>query len=686
MPSISISDLARKLRITNQEVLERALGYGIDIGKRAIKINDKLAEQFIQKYKDEQKRQKTKDRINKLKDEINYSEEKKEKVPDASDKLIKVGKSIIVHEFATRLKMPVTKIIATLMRNGIFVNLNQAIDFEIATIIAEELGYKTELVEDNKIESFNEKIKNELKQKIEDQNTDISCDLIYRPAVVVVMGHVDHGKTKLLDVIANTDKMAKESGGITQHIGAFEVERNGRFITFIDTPGHEAFQAMRARGGEVADVAILVVAANEGIKQQTIEAIKIIEQEKIPFIVAINKIDLPDANVDRVKTELSDLNLVPEEWGGDTICAEVSAMKNIGIDELLDLVLLSVDIDKDKLLTNPCGDAMGIIIESRVDRQEGVKATIILQTGTLRKSDDIVVNGVCGRIKSIKNDKGQIIDKVGPGHPVEILGLKNIPEVGDIMQVMHDRCELKQKMKEYSYNNYKDNKDKQKTFVVKSNSNKDTISLNILAKCDFFGSAEALKSSIEKIISKMSDINLKINIIKSDVGPINEKDIFLAQETNAVVLGFNVSISPLATMIAREKKVKIKNSKIIYELIDFVYDELEAIIPIDIKVEIYSKVKVLKSFSVSKKSQIVGCAVKEGEIKSGAVFYVKHDDEIVATGSLDSLRIEKMEVKKVVPGNECGMSVKCDYEIKEGDELEFYNEIKVKKTLNREIK
>ena len=684
MPSISISDLARKLRITNQELLEKATEYGLDIGKKAIKINDSLAEQFLQQYKDEQRKQKTKDKVTKLKSNIESTEEKKEKTPLNDDRVIKIGNSIIVHEFATKLKLPVTKVIGSLMKNGIFANLNQSIDFDIATIIAEELGYKTELYEENKIQSFDEIIKKDLKEKIEIKNSDTSCDLIYRPAVVVVMGHVDHGKTKLLDVIANTNKMAKESGGITQHIGAFEIERNGRFITFIDTPGHEAFQAMRARGGEVADVAILLVAANEGIKPQTIEAIKIIEQEKIPFVVAINKIDLPDANIDRVKTGLTELNLAPEDWGGDTICAEISAMKNTGIDELLDLVLLAVDLDKEKLLTNPCGEAMGIIIESRVDKNEGVKATIILQTGRLAVGDDVIVNGVCGRIKTIKNHLGQIIENALPGHPVEILGLKNIPNVGDIMEVISDKSELKKKLKAYCYVNSQE--EKQKSYTVKANSSKDIIALNVIAKCDFFGSSEALRSSIEKIVEKISDLNVKINIIKFGVGSINENDIFSAQETNSIVLGFNVTISPLASMIAREKEVKVKNSKIIYELTDFIYDELEAIIPIDTKIETYAKAKVLKSFSINKKSQIIGCTINSGEIKSPSSFYVKRVGEIIATGSLESLRVEKNEVKKVVPGNECGMSVKCDCEIKELDELEFYNELKVKKTLNREIR
>lgn len=683
MSSISISDLARKLRITNQELLDKAIEYGFDIGKKAIKINDYLAEEFIQKYKDEQKKQKNKDKINKLKNNIEQSQ-KKQQENIVNEKIVKIDKTVIVNEFAEKLNLPVTKVIETLMKNGVFVNLNQSIDFEIASIIAEEMGYKTELCEENKTQSINEKIKNELKQKIEEKNSDVSCDLIYRPPVVVVMGHVDHGKTKLLDAIADTNKVAAEQGGITQHIGAFEVERNGRTITFIDTPGHEAFQAMRARGGEVADVAILLVAANEGIKQQTIEAIKIIEQEKLPFVIAINKIDLPDANVDRVKSQLAELNLIPEEWGGNTVCVEVSAMKNIGINELLDIVLLTIDINKEKLLANPCGQAMGVIIESRIDKNEGVKATIILQTGTLKIGDDVIINGVSGRIKLIKNSKGELIESVGPGHPVEILGLKELPDVGDIMEVVSDRSEMKRKLKEYCYISYKEGNGSQKSFVTKSNDKNCEIPLNIIIKCDFFGSIEALKASIEKIIKNLSDVNLKINIIKSDIGSINEKDIFEAQETNSIILGFNVNISPLATMIAREKNIKVKISKIIYDLIDYIYDEIEEVLPEETKIETYAKAKVLKSFSVNKKSQIIGCLIKEGEIKPGAIFYIKNNKEIVATGSLDSVKIEKDEVKKVVPGNECGMLIKSDYIVKDGDELEFYNELKVKKVIKRD--
>ncbi|HOC96535.1 MAG TPA: translation initiation factor IF-2 [bacterium] len=683
MPSISISNLARKLRITNQELLDKAVEYGFDIGRKAIKINDKIAEEFIQKYKEEQKRQKNKEKINKLKNNIEQSQKKQDNINNA-EKIVKIGKEIVVNDFAEKLNMPVTKIIELLMKNGVFVNLNQSIDFDTATIIAEELGYKTEFAEENKQENLNEKIKNELKEKIEEKNSDINCSLIYKPPVVVVMGHVDHGKTKLLDAIAHTNKVDTEQGGITQQIGAFEIERNGRTITFIDTPGHEAFQAMRARGGEVADAAILLVAANEGVKQQTIEAIKIIEQEKLPFVVAINKIDLPDANVDMVKSQLSELNLIPEEWGGNTICVEVSAMKNIGINELLDLVLLTIDINKDKLLTNPCGEAMGVIIESKIDKNEGVKATTILQTGTLNVGDDVIVNGICGRVKLIKNSKGEILESVLPGHPVEILGLKELPNVGDIMEAVSDRTELKRKLKEYCYINYKNGNNIQKSFATRVNNEKGETALNIIIKCDFFGSSEALKSSIEKIIKNLSDINLKINIIKSDIGPINEKDIFEAQETNSIILGFNVNISPLATMIAREKNIKVKISKIIYDLIDYIYDEIENILPEETKIETYAKANVLKSFSVNKNSQIIGCIIKEGEIKPGATFYVKNNKEIVATGNVDSIKIEKDEVKKVVPGNECGMLVKSDYIIKEGDELEFYNELKVKKTIKRD--
>jgi len=678
--AISVSEIARKLNITNTELIEKAESLGFDIGKKAIKINENTANQIIEKIREFEKGKKSREKMNKLQETFAKSENKKTTQKEVEeDKVVNLDKTVVVHEFAKKLNMPVTKVISCLMNNGIMANLNQTIDFEIASIISEELGYKAILQEEGIIETQNQTIKKGLKNLIKEKNADTNSNLTYRAPVVVVMGHVDHGKTKLLDAINNTDKVAKESGGITQHIGAFQVTRNGREITFIDTPGHEAFQAMRARGGEVADVAILLVAANEGIKQQTIEAIKIIEEEKLPFVVAINKIDLPDANIDKVKSDLAELNLIPEEWGGNTICAAVSATKKIGIDELLDLVLLTVDIDKDKLLANKEAPGMGTVIESRIDRNEGIKVSVILQTGKLMVGDDILINGANGRVKAIRNDKGVLLDVALPGDAIEILGIKNLPNIGDIMQVIKDKKEFKKKIKEYS--NIESSQNNKIAIVQKNKKSEESVSINVIVKSDFTGSCEALSYSLSKIAASNPDIS--INVLRNDIGNINEGDVFLAEQTNAVILGFNVATGPLASMLAREKKTRIKNSKIIYELIDYVYDEAEKIIPADNRVDIFARAKVLKIFANSKKNKIIGCYVLEGEIKANDPFCIKEGESIIATGFVEKLKIEKNEVNKVVPGNECGMCIVTNYEIQEGNILEFYKESQIKKKLNR---
>lgn len=677
--AINISEVSRKLKLTNKEFMEKAQALGFDIGQKSIKINEKLAEQVSEAIINSSKKNRQQEKMDKLKEGIAKKDSSASKEVISEDKVVYLGKNVIVHEFAKELNASVVKVISSLMRNGIMANLNQSIDFDIASIIAEELGYKAVLKEVEDQNNF-DKIKNELKDLIKQKNADLNSNLVYRAPVVVVMGHVDHGKTKLLDAVANTTKMEKESGGITQHIGAFKVKKGDREITFIDTPGHEAFQAMRARGGAVADIAILLVAANEGIKQQTIEAIKIIQQENLPFVVAINKIDLPDANIDKVKSDLSELNLVPEDWGGNVICAPISAAKNIGIDDLLDLVLLAVDIDKDRLLANLEGEAMGTIIESRVDKNEGVKATLILQTGSLRVGDEVIVNGTYGKIKLIRNEKGRILESAKAGEPIEILGLKTVLHVGDIIQVIKDKKELKKKIKEHS-GLIEESRNKQQV-VVKKNSGEtdDSVFLNLIIKSDFLGSQEALVHSIEKI---SKETKYTINILRKDVGNINENDVFFAEQTKSILLGFNVSTSPLAMMIAREKKVNHKESKIIYELTDYIYDELEKIIPHEVSIDTTGRAKVLKIFSSNKKSMIVGCAINMGEVRKGDNFYVKVGDEMVATGTVENLKIEKNEVEKAIIGNQCGLCVSCSKVIEEENILEFYKETKTKKTLKR---
>lgn len=669
---MNLSELARKLKITTEELKEKLPELGFDIGKKAIKIDESQTAKIIQKFKEEKRKQLLEEKIEKFKNiDLKTKAKKEESKKVTAENKIFIGDSIIVSKLAEKMNVSVVKIISELMKNGIIANLNQAIDFDTASIIAEEMGYSLELKNIDDALSVNDNLKEGLKELIEKNNEDFCLE---RPPVVVVMGHVDHGKTKLLDTISDTNKIKGESGGITQHIGAFQIEKNDRKLTFIDTPGHEAFQSMRARGGEVADVAILIVAANDSLKAQTLEAIKIIQEENLPFIVAINKIDLPDANIDKVKNDLAEINLTPEDWGGDTICVSISALKRTGIDELLDVLFLVSDIYKERLNCNSSGPAMATIIESHINENEGPKATIIIQTGTLRKGDYVLIDDIEGKIKSLKNDKNDFIDEAKPGDPVIISGLKGLPKVGDILQVINTKKELRKKIKDYTKNTEKINSNLSiKSLNKDGGENQNTTSLNLIIKSDFLGSKEALTGSLEKINSIP---NLKLNIIKNDVGAVSEGDVLLAEDTNSIILGFGVHVGNLAAMISRDKDIVIKTSKIIYELIDFVYEEIEKLVPAEVQMNVFGKARVLKVFSSGKK-QIFGCLVDSGYIKKGDKFYLKRNDEIIAFGDVKSLKIEKKEYEKVEPGNECGILSNIDVRILEGDLLEFYEEIEI---------
>ena len=511
---MNLSELARKLKITTEELKEKLPELGFDIGKKAIKIDENQTAKIIQKFKEEKRKKLLEEKIEKFKNIDIKDDSKKKEVKDIKNSNhIFIGNSVVVSQLAEKMNVSVVKIISELMKNGIVANLNQSIDFDTASIISEEMGYSIELKNIEDTLSFDDGLKDDLKKMI-DKNNENFC--LERPPVVVVMGHVDHGKTKLLDTLSDTNKIKGESGGITQHIGAFQIEKNDRKLTFIDTPGHEAFQSMRARGGAVADVAILIVAANDSLKAQTLEALKIIQEEELPFIVAINKIDLPDSNIDKVKNDLAEINLTPEDWGGDTICVPISALKGDGIDELLDVLFLVSDIYKEKLNCNISGPAMGTIIESHLNENEGPKATIIIQTGTLMVGDYVLIDDIEGKIKSLKNDKNEFIKEARPGDPVIISGLKGLPRVGDILQVIKNKKDLRKKLKDYAQKSNASNSNASVKSMNKDNNAGDTMtSLNLIIKSDFLGSKEALTGSLEKINQIP---NLKINIIKNEVG------------------------------------------------------------------------------------------------------------------------------------------------------------------------
>ncbi len=478
---MNFTELARQLRINPQELRDQLPSFGFDIGQKAIKVNRNVANKIIRDWP----RMRRQIMLNKEKQE---EEAKKEKLTVEANKSITVPKYITVKDLATLANVPLNVILSELMKNGIFVSLNEKIDSETAWLVGSELGIEVTKVDSD--DASDVQVENKVQTILQKED---ESELLARPPVVVVMGHVDHGKTKLLDAIRESHVIEGEAGGITQHIGAYQAEKNNKITTFIDTPGHEAFTAMRSRGAKIADIAILVVAADDGVKPQTIEAFKIIEAAKIPYVVAINKIDKADANIDKVKQELSkQLGIVPEDWGGKTICAGVSALKGDGINDLLDMVLLVAETESDNIKANPKADAMGTIIESHIDKGAGPVATMLIQNGTLRVGDWLNKEGVSiGKVRLLNNYRGESIDKASPSEPAQIFGFKVPPEVGDIIEVgkgTRDKTKRAKGIARASIASIQNNK----------NNDENIATINVVIKSDVFGSAEAIEESLEK--------------------------------------------------------------------------------------------------------------------------------------------------------------------------------------------
>jgi len=481
------------------------------------------------------------------------------------------------------------------------------------------------------------------------------------------MGHVDHGKTKLLDSIRQTDVVAGEAGGITQHIGAYQIFHKDKPITFIDTPGHEAFTAMRNRGAKIADIAILVVAADDGVKPQTVEAYRIIEAAKIPFVVAINKIDKPEANLDMVKRELGEqLNIVPEDWGGKTVCLPISAKNNTGINELLDMLLLTAEMEEKNIQANPNASASGTIIESHIDRGQGPVATVLIQNGALRIGDPMTFNGLAyGRVRALEDYAGKNVKEALPSMPVKIIGLKRAPVVGDIMQVGLGEKIKTSKIFSRANETAKPKEEKKVAADVKN--------INLLIKSDVLGSGEAIEGSLAKIDQE----EVKINIIAKGLGNITEGDITRAEDSKARILGFNVKITPLAQKLAREKNVEVKSYKIIYELINDLKAEVDSLIQSKMVRADLGRMKVLAIFRTEKSSQIVGGKVLDGKIEANALIEVMRDKIIMAEGRLAKLQIAKQDVSTVDVNQECGINFEGKPVIQVDDILQFYKMEKV---------
>jgi translation initiation factor IF-2 len=662
---MNISELARRLRVSTDELRSKLPELGFDIGAKALKIPDHDVGKIMNAWQEFKKRQFMQKRM----EDQKARTERKALVATGEAEKVAIPSVITVRDFATALNLPVQKVMQELMRNGILAALNERIDFDSASIIAEDLGFIAER-EEAKNEVTVGAGSEKLAQTKEAER--VATDAIGRPPVVVVMGHVDHGKTSLLDVIRKANVVAGEAGGITQHIGAYQVEHAGKQLTFIDTPGHEAFTVMRSRGAKVADIAILVVAADDGVQPQTKEAIDIIKAAKMPFVVAINKIDKENANIEHVKSSLSELGLVPEDWGGKTICVQISAKKQINIDGLLDVLLLVNEMEKDNIVANPKRLAMGTIIESRIDKGQGPIATIIVQTGTLKVGDDLAVGGyLYGRVRALTAFDGKSIKSAPPSTPVKILGFKVPPAVGDILEVPEDASQLEDaKALASKQSAGADIGTKQIKAEVLQEGETGKPVLNIMIKADVLGSLEALVGMIEKI----DNPHVAVRIVQKGLGNVSEADVLRAEAAQAVVYAFSVRAFPSAQDLARSKSVVVLEQTVIYRIYEDVIERLKKLVPSD---KIYTEIgtgEVLALFKKLDKGQVLGAKVKKGKFVPGAMMRVLRAGQVIGEGKVEALQSGKTTVKDVLAGQDCGLSFIGKARIEVGDMIELYKE------------
>ncbi len=578
---------------------------------------------------------------------------------------IKIPAFITVKEFAEGIGKKSSDIIMALMKLGVMATINQELDFDTACLVADSFGINAELLEEKTEEDI---------LFVDEDNPE---NLETRPPVVVVMGHVDHGKTSLLDKIRSSNVTEGEAGGITQKIGAYTVRLKGRQITFLDTPGHEAFTTMRARGAQFTDIAILVVAADDGVMPQTIEAINHAKAANTEIIVAINKIDKPGANPDRVKQELTNYGLICEEWGGQTIMVPISAKQGTGIDDLLENVLLTADVME--LKADPKGQAKGAVIEAKLDKNRGAVASVLIQRGTLRQGDTVVCGPILGNVRAMYDDKGMPIKKAGPSIPVEILGLPEVPQAGEILFAVDDdktarQLVEKRKIKQREEQLHRSSKMSLDTLAAQMAAG-DVKDLNIIIKADVQGSVEAVQQSLEKLTNE----EVKINVIHGGVGAINESDIVLADVSNAIIIGFNVRPSQMIIDKAKETGVDIRLYSVIYNAIEDVENAMKGMLAPKIEEVVWGHAEVRQLFKVSGIGTIGGCYVTDGKIQRSSNVRVIRDDVVVYTGVLGSLQHEKDSVREVVSGHECGLTVEKYNDIKIGDIIEAFGNVEVKR-------
>jgi translation initiation factor IF-2 len=586
---------------------------------------------------------------------------------EAESKVIKVTEFVTANEVATMMNVTVTEVISACMSLGMMISMNQRLDAETLTIVAEEFGYKVEFVDAEVEETVEEEVDN-------------PKDLKPRAPIVTVMGHVDHGKTSLLDYIRNANVIAGESGGITQHIGAYAVElEDGQKITFLDTPGHEAFTAMRARGTQVTDIAVIVISADDAIMPQTKEAISHAQAAGVPIVFAINKIDKPDANPDKVKEELAQMNLLVEDWGGKIQSHDVSALKGTGVKELLEKILLEAELLE--LKANPNKMANGSVVEAFLDKGKGYVATVLVDGGTLKVGDYILAGHHSGKVKALQDERGRNVEEAGPSRPVSILGLDGAPQAGDKFKVYEDEREAKQIAAKRSQLSREQSVRTQRHITLDEIGRRIALGgfkeLNIIIKGDVDGSVEALTDSLQKLSTE----EIQVNIIHKGVGAITESDVLLASASEAIIIGFNVRPSVSARQLAEKEEIDIRNYSIIYKVIDEVKDAMEGMLSPDIVEEITGSAEIRETYKISKVGTIAGCMVQEGKIYRSSKIRLIRDNVVIFTGELTSLKRFKDDVKEVAKGYDCGIQIKNYNDVMVDDVIEAFQEVEVKKKL-----
>ena len=579
--------------------------------------------------------------------------------------ILKVTEFVTVSELATMMNVSPTEVITACMNLGLMVSINQRLDAEALVVVAEEFGYKVEFVSV------------EIQEAIADDSEDREEDLVPRPPIVTVMGHVDHGKTSLLDNIRKTNVIEGEAGGITQHIGAYSVELNGQKITFLDTPGHEAFTAMRARGAKITDVAIIIVAADDNVMPQTIEAINHAQAAGVPMVFAINKIDKPNANPDHIKEQLSQMNYLVESWGGKYQDQEISAKKGINLDKLLEKVLLEAEMLE--LKANPNKKAVGTVIESTLDKGRGYVSTVLVQAGTLRIGDVILSGTFTGRVKAMFNENGKKVTEAGPSTPVQVLGLNGAPQAGDLFNVMDDDRSARE------IANKREQLQRMQGIMTQKHVTLDEIGrriaigsfkeLNIIVKGDVDGSVEAMSGSL----IKLSKETVQVNVIHAAVGQISESDVLLAAASNAIIVGFQVRPSAAARKLAEKEEIEIRLYSIIYDAINDIKDAIEGMLEPVMKEEIVASVEVMEIFRISKVGTVAGCVVREGKLQRSTPIRVIRDGIVIYTGKLGSLKRFKDDVKEVTSGQDCGLNIESFNDVRVGDIVEGYEQVEVKR-------